>query len=104
MWSARRRTGTVLLPLRRPGTPLLAYPREGGKVDKEVLTRFGRAMKQLGIEMIPECSPEARGRYERVFRTHQDRLPKELALHGPRKLARYDSGGILVNQRVKATV
>ena len=57
-------------------------PEEGGKVDKEVLTQFGRAMKQLGIEMIPAYSPEARGRSERVFRTHQDRLPKELALHG----------------------
>lgn len=57
-------------------------PQEGGKVDKNVLTQFGRAMKQLGIEMIASYSPEARGRIERVFRTHQDRLPKELALHG----------------------
>jgi len=57
-------------------------PEEGGKVDKKTLTQFGRAMKQLGIEMIPAYSPEARGRIERAFRTHQDRLPKELALHG----------------------
>src|SRR5229473_2980481 len=28
------------------------------------------------------CSPQARGRSERAFRTHQDRLPKELALAG----------------------
>lgn len=53
----------------------------GGKVDKKNLTQFGRAMNQLGIEMIPAYSPEARGRSERVFRTHQDRLVKELALH-----------------------
>ena len=39
-------------------------------------------MAQLGIEMIPAYSPDARGRIERAFRTHQDRLPKELALHG----------------------
>jgi len=32
--------------------------------------------------MIPSCSPEARGRIERAFRTHQDRLPKELAAYG----------------------
>lgn len=54
----------------------------GGKVDKHLPTQFGRAMKQLGIEMIPSYSPEARGRSERMFGTHQDRLTKELALHG----------------------
>jgi len=54
----------------------------GGKVDKNLPTQFGRAMNQLGIEMIPAYSPEARGRIERAFRTHQDRLPKELVLHG----------------------
>jgi hypothetical protein len=57
-------------------------PEAGGKVDKENLTQFGRAMQQLGIEMIPAYSPEARGRSERNFRTHQDRLVKELALAG----------------------
>ena len=57
-------------------------PVVGGKVDREHLTQFGRAMRQLGIEMIPAYSPEARGRSERVFRTHQDRLLKELALVG----------------------
>jgi transposase len=54
-------------------------PEEGGKVSKAHLTQFGRAMQQLGIEMIPAYSPEARGRSERMFRTHQDRLTKELA-------------------------
>lgn len=57
-------------------------PQAGGKVDKIHLTQFGRAMRQLGIEMIPAYSPEARGRSERMFRTHQDRLPKELAAKG----------------------
>jgi len=55
-------------------------PEAGGKVDKGNLTQFGRAMNQLGIEMIPAYSPEARGRSERAFRTHQERLVKELAL------------------------
>ena len=54
----------------------------GGKVDKSKLTQVGRALKQLGIEHIPSYSPEARGRMERVFRTLQDRLPKELRLAG----------------------
>ena len=57
-------------------------PKEGGKVSKTQLTQFGRAMQQLGIQMIAAYSPEARGRSERAFQTHQDRLVKELALHG----------------------
>jgi hypothetical protein len=54
----------------------------GGKVDKKNLTQVGRAMRHLGIEMIAAYSPEARGRSERAFATHQGRLPKELALTG----------------------
>ena len=57
-------------------------PEAGGKVDKKHLTQFGMALQRLGIEMIPAYSPEARGRSERMFRTHQDRLPRELALAG----------------------
>ena len=57
-------------------------PKEGGKVSKTQLTQFGRAMKHLGIQMIPAYSPEARGRSERAFGTHQERLVKELAFHG----------------------
>lgn len=54
----------------------------GGRVDKTRLTQVHRALQQLGITLIPAYSPEARGRSERVFRTLQDRLPKELALAG----------------------
>ena len=57
-------------------------PEAGGKVDKRNPTQFGRAMQQLGIEMIAAYSPEARGRSERMFSTHQARLPRELALMG----------------------
>ena len=58
-------------------------PEAGGKVDKANPTQFGRALvSELGIEMIPAYSPEARGRSERAFRTHQGRLPRELALAG----------------------
>lgn len=62
-------------------------PEAGGKVDKLNPTQFGRAMKQLGIEMIPAYSPEARGRSERMFQTLQERLPRELALAGIRDMA-----------------
>jgi len=57
-------------------------PEAGGKVDKDNPTQFGRALKQLGIDMIAAYSPEARGRSERAFGTHQGRLPQELALAG----------------------
>lgn len=57
-------------------------PEAGGKVDKKNPTQFGRAMSKLGIEMIPAYSPEARGRSERMFSTHQDRLVKELFAAG----------------------
>ncbi len=57
-------------------------PEAGGKVDKNNPTQFGRAMAHLGISMIAAYSPEARGRSERAFETHQGRLPNELALMG----------------------
>ena len=57
-------------------------PEAGGKVDRNNLTQFGRAMAHLGICTIAAYSPEARGRSERAFETHQGRLPNELALMG----------------------
>ncbi len=57
-------------------------PEAGGKVDKRQPTQFGRAMGQLGIQMIAAYSPQARGRSERAFGTHQERLPRELAKAG----------------------
>jgi transposase-like protein len=45
-------------------------------------TQFGRAMKQLGTELICAHSPQAKGRVERRNRVFQDRLVKELRLRG----------------------
>jgi transposase len=45
------------------------------------LTQFGRAMAELAVAIIAANSPQAKGRVERVNRTLQDRLLKELALH-----------------------
>lgn len=64
------------------GSHYWTTPVAGGRVDKKNLTQFGQAMKRLGIEAIAAYSPEARGRSERMFRTHQGRLPQELALAG----------------------
>ncbi len=43
---------------------------------------FGQDMSYLGTEMIPAYTPEGRRRTEKGFCTHQDRPPKELAVHG----------------------
>ena len=76
------------------GSHYFYTPEAGGKVDKTHLTQVGRALKQLGIEHIaawlrpPRFTlPEARGRSERAFRTHQGRLPQELAKAGVTDMA-----------------
>ena len=57
-------------------------PEAGGTVAKDKATQVGRALMQLGIELIPAYSPETRGRSERMFGTLQKRLPQELRLAG----------------------
>ena len=57
-------------------------PKAGGPVDRHRLTQVGRALQELGIQMIPAYSPQARGRSERRFGTWQGRLPQELRLAG----------------------
>ena len=44
------------------------------------LSEFERALKELKVEVIHAYSPQAKGRVERLFRTLQDRLVKELRL------------------------
>ena len=57
-------------------------PKAGEPVDKYRLTQVGRALRELGVQMIPAYSPQARGRSERSFGTWQGRLPQELRLAG----------------------
>ena len=45
-------------------------------------TQFGRVLYELGIELICANSSQAKGRVERVNKTLQDRLVKEMRLHG----------------------
>jgi hypothetical protein len=51
------------------------------------LTQFGRAMKELEVELICAHSPQAKGRVERANQTLQDRLVKELRLRGISSMA-----------------
>ena len=64
------------------GSHFWLTPKVGGKVDAHRVTQLGRAVRELGIQMIPAYSPQARGRSERNFGTWQGRLPQELWLAG----------------------
>jgi hypothetical protein len=64
------------------GSHFWLTPKAGGKIDPHRLTQVGRALRELGVQMIPAYSPQARGRSERNFGTWQGRLPQELRLRG----------------------
>jgi transposase len=71
------------------GLPLATYSDRHGifrinlpAASEETETQFGRAARQLGIEVICAHSPEAKGRVERANQTLQDRLVKEMRLLG----------------------
>jgi transposase len=76
--------------LRRHGRPLALYtdrhsifePQDKGRALAEGETQFGRALRELDIELIRAHSPQAKGRIERSFGTAQDRWVKELRLAG----------------------
>jgi len=48
--------------------------------NQDPLSQFGRALKELGVELIYAHSAPAKGRIERLFKTFQDRLIKEMRL------------------------
>ena len=50
--------------------------------NKESLSEVGRALNELGVEVIFAQSAQAKGRIERLFRTFQDRVIKEMRLRG----------------------
>ena len=74
--------------LRRFGRPVAFYtdrhsifePHDKGRALPDAETQFGRALRELGIELIWAHSPQAKGRVERSFGTAQDRWVKELRL------------------------
>ena len=49
---------------------------------EKTLSQFERALEELGVEVIHAQSPQAKGRIERLFKTFQDRLVKEMRLAG----------------------
>ena len=82
LWEVIRNQGLFCALYSDRGSHFFVTPKAGEKVDKHRLTQVGRAMKELGVQMIPAYSPQARGRGERNFGTWQGRLPQELRLAG----------------------
>src|SRR5258708_25339168 len=68
------------------GSHFWLTPKVGGKLDYHRRTQVGRALHELGVQMIPAYSPQARGRSERSFGTWQGLLPHELRLRQIRTL------------------
>lgn len=81
----------------RYGIPLALYsdkhtifrsPKEKLTQDEELsgqaipLSNFAKALADLGIQHIKACTPQAKGRIERLWETLQDRLPVEMRLLG----------------------
>jgi transposase len=63
---------------RSPAEPTVDEQLAGTKPQSQ----FGRALRELGVDLIAAHSPQAKGRVERLFQTFQDRLIKELRLAG----------------------
>jgi hypothetical protein len=67
---------------RAPGTERLTIDQQLEGLQGAQPTQLGRVLAELGIASIPATSPQAKGRIERAWRTHQDRLVAELRLAG----------------------
>jgi len=80
LWEVLQHKGLFCALYSDRGSHFWLTPKAGGKVDRQHLTQVGRALRDLGIQMIPAYSPQARGRCERNFGTWQGRLPQELRL------------------------
>jgi transposase len=68
---------------------IFVSPKDGKLTIKEQLegvevnlTQFGRAMDELGINIIKAKSPQAKGRIEKLWDTLQSRLPIEFKIRG----------------------
>jgi hypothetical protein len=82
LWEVIEHKGVFCALYSDRGSHFWLTPKVGGKVDPHRLTQVGRALRELGVQMIPAYSPQARGRSERSFGTWQGRLPQELRLYG----------------------
>jgi transposase len=73
LWEVIERKGLFCALYSDRGSHFWLTPKAGGAVDPQRPTQVGRALRDLGIQMIPAYSPQARGRSERNFGTWQGR-------------------------------
>ncbi|MGC2765482.1 MAG: ISNCY family transposase [Candidatus Acidiferrum sp.] len=87
LWEVIERKGAFCALYSDRASHFFHTRKAGQPVDRTRPTQVGRALQELGIQMIPAYSPQARGRSERNFGTWQGRLPQELRLHGIHSVA-----------------
>jgi len=75
---------------RSPAEPTIEEQLAG----TEPQSQFGRARGELGVELIAAHSPQAKGRGERLFKTFQDRMIKELRLA---EVSTLDAANVFLN-------
>jgi transposase len=91
---------------KRYGKPIALYSDKHGifRVNQasagssDTITQFGRAMRELDIQIICANTPQAKGRVERVIQTLQDRLPKEMRL---RQIKSRDAGNVYLPEFIQ---
>ena len=93
--------------LKRHGKPVAFYSdkhsifrvaREGATERTHGVTQFGRALASLNIDIICANTPQAKGRVERMNKTLQDRLVKELRLRG---IASMEAGNAFLSEFIE---
>ena len=95
------------------GMPLALYsdrhsifqvnPQQGESLEDQLAggrkptTQVGRALQELGVQLIVALSPQAKGRIERLWGTFQDRLVSELRLAGATTVDQPGAVGLLAS-------
>ena len=98
----------------KPASNVFRVTREGTAGRNRGVTQFGRALTELNIDIICANTPQAKGRVERMNRSLQDRLVKELRLRGvsstwkpgtpsPRRSAKITTGVLLARLAIPMT-
>ena len=71
---------SVFFPTPKQNQHLTIEEQLAGKT--KATTQFGAIMEELGVDMHPASTPEAKGRIERFWNTVQDRLAIEMKVDG----------------------
>lgn len=70
---------SVFFPTKKASDQLTIQEQLNGR--EKGITQFGRIVEELGIDMFPASSPQAKGRIERLWETLQSRLVTEFRIN-----------------------